>query len=88
MVDAMPRKRSLGIAIALFAGVLFQEAYAVPSLTISSLRASMCCAGNCRNSRMLNDAARCCHVSQRLRIPRPFPRSRCQEWLSPPFVSV
>ena len=56
------RRRSLRIAIALFAAVSFQEAYAAPKAAIAALRAAICCAGNCHHSRTQNGAAQCCQV--------------------------
>ena len=63
-MNDVARRRSLRIAIALFAAVSFQEAYAAPKVTIAALRAAVCCAGNCHHSRTLNGAAQCCQVPQ------------------------
>lgn len=63
-MNDVARRRSLRIAIALFAAVSFQGAYAAPKVTIAALRAAVCCAGNCHHSRTLNGAAQCCQVPQ------------------------
>ena len=63
-MNDVARRRSLRMALALFAAVSFQGAYAAPKATIAALRAAVCCAGNCHHSRTLNGAAQCCQVPQ------------------------
>ena len=68
-LERMGRKRSFGIAIVLFAAILFQGTYATAALTISTVQAAVCCAGSCRHAGSLNHAARCCHLQQAAQDP-------------------
>ena len=61
-MNNVARRRSLRIAIVLFAAVSFQWAYAAPKATIAAIHAAVCCAGNCHHPRTLNGAAQCCQV--------------------------
>jgi hypothetical protein len=57
-------RRSFHVAIALFATIAFQEAFAAPNVAIARLRAAACCAAGCHHAGSLDDAARCCHLRE------------------------
>jgi len=60
----MARRRSFHIAIAIFAAIAFQDAFAAPNAAIARLRAAACCAAGCHHAGNLDRATRCCHLRQ------------------------